>query len=139
MKRASTARRVNRHLWVLEPLRDLPACEVRPMFGAQACYLGGLLVLVLSDSEEPWRGVLVPCEREQHTAIQREFPALAPHPILPKWLYLPEAAASFERDAVAIVARIHQLDTRFGIVPPARRGKSTARAPRAARFGRPIP
>ena len=100
------------------------------MFGAQACYLNGLLVLVLSDKEEPWRGVLVPCEREQHAAITREFPALAPHPVLPKWLYLPESCATFERDAQAIVARIRQLDPRFGIVPPAQRARPTAKARR---------
>ncbi len=123
MKRAVIARRVNRHLWLLDELRELPTCEVRPMFGAQACYFHGLLVLVLSDKDEPWRGVLVPCEREHHAAITHEFPALAPHPVLPKWLYLPESTPSFERDAQRIVARIRQLDARFGIVPPARRAK----------------
>ena len=111
------------------------------MFGAQACYFNELLVLVLSDSEEPWRGVLVPCEREHHAAIVREFPALSPHPILPKWLYLPESTPTFERDAEAIVQRIQALDARFGIIPPAKRartGESAGRA-RKARFGRPIP
>lgn len=139
MKRAAPVRRVNRHLWLLDELRDLPTCEVRPMFGAQSCYLNGLLVLVLSDKEEPWRGVLVPCEREHHAAITREFPALAPHPVLPKWLYLPETAVSFERDARAIAARIRQLDARFGIVPPAKRTKPARRPSRAVRFGQPIP
>lgn len=139
MKRASAARPVNRHLWLLDELRDLPTCEVRRMFGAQSCYLNELLVLVLSDKEEPWRGVLVPCEREHHAAIMREFPSLAPHPVLPKWLYLPESALSFERDAQAIVACIRRLDARFGIVPPRKRGRPAARSPRAARFGKPIP
>ncbi len=101
------------------------------MFGSQACYFNGLLVLVLSDKAEPWRGVLVPCEREQHPAIVREFATLAPHPILPKWLYLPESVASFERDAERIVAHIQRLDPRFGIVPPARRSVRRSRAPRA--------
>jgi hypothetical protein len=139
VKRTSTARPVNRHLWLLDELRELPTCEVRPMFGAQSCYFNGLLVLVLADGEEPWRGVLVPCEREQHAAIQREFPALSPHQVLPKWLYLPESAASFERDAKTIVVRIRQLDARFGIVPPGKRSKSAKRSPGPARFGQPIP
>ncbi|MBE2215855.1 MAG: hypothetical protein IAE82_18425 [Opitutaceae bacterium] len=139
MKRATTARSVNRHLWLLDELRDLPTCEVRPMFGAQSCYLNELLVLVLSDKEEPWRGVLVPCEREHHAAIMSEFPSLAPHPVLPKWLYLPEAARSFERDAQAIVARIRRLDARFGIVPPAKRKAAPPKVARPARFGQPIP
>lgn len=141
MKEPGTARRVNRHLWILDPLREPPTCALRRMFGAQSCYFNDLLVLVLADGEEPWRGVLVPCEREQHAAILRDFPALAPHPILPKWLYLPESSGSFERDAQAIVGRIQQLDPRFGIIPPARRSKakSPASGPVKARFGRPIP
>lgn len=130
---------VNRHLWLLDELRDLPSCVLRRMFGAQSCYLNELLVLVLCDKEEPWRGVLVPCEREQHAAIMREFPALAPHPVLPKWLYLPEASREFERDAQAIIACIRRLDARFGIVPPASRKAASPKPPRTARFGQPIP
>lgn len=141
MKRSSAPRRLNRHLWLLEPLRDLPTCTIRPMFGAQACYFNDLLVLVLADSEEPWRGVLVPCEREHHASITREFPSLAPHPVLPKWLYLRESAGTFERDAEHIVRRIQQFDVRFGIVPPAKRTKpaKSGPKPKGARFGRPIP
>lgn len=119
--RKSTARRINRHHWVLEPLLELPSCLVRPMFGCEACYFNGLIVLVLADKDEPWRGVLVPVERESHPAITRDFPALAPHPVLPKWLYLPEAASSFEPDAEAIVERIRQLDPRFGVLPEKKR------------------
>jgi hypothetical protein len=111
------ARRSNRHSWLLEALLELPECVVRPMFGCQACYFNGLLVLVLADSEEPWRGVLVPVERENQAAIIRDFPALAPHPVLPKWLYLPEACASFEGDAQRLVERIRRLDPRFGVLP----------------------
>jgi len=126
MKRAATQkiRRPNRHLWLLEPLIELPGCEVRMMFGAQSCYFNGLLVLVLADKQEPWRGVLVPAERENHAAITRDFPLLAPHPVLPKWLYLPESAPSFERDAQAIVERIRRLDPLFGVVPPGARKKA---------------
>ena len=137
----TAARRINRHVWLLDELRELPTCDIKRMFGSVSCYLNGLLVLVLSDGEEPWRGVLVPCEREHHAAILREFPALAPHAILPKWLYLPESAGSFERDAEAIVQRIRSLDARFGIIPPAKRGKPRKEAggPGKIHFGRRIP
>lgn len=133
MTRPGPARRLNRHLWLLDPLRELPGCEVRALFGTRACYFNGLLVLAVSDRDEPWRGVLVPCEREQHATILRDFPALAPHPILPKWLYLPESAASFERDAEQIVACIRRHDERFGIVPL---GRSNTRGRRAGRSRR---
>jgi hypothetical protein len=55
-----------------------------------------------------------------------EFPSLASHPILGKWLYLPEATATFERDAQKIVERIRRLDPRFGVVPERRRPKKPA-------------
>lgn len=122
-------KRINRHRWVFEPLEDLPTFEERRMFGSLAAYLNGLLVLVLSDAEEPWRGVLVPTERESHAALIAEFSSLVPHPILPKWLYLPESAPSFERDAQRLVQRIRLLDPRIGVVPEKRRPKPAAPAP----------
>lgn len=97
------------------------------MFGALAGYFNGLLVLVLCDNEEPWRGVLVPTERASHAALIAEFPVLASHSVLGKWLYLPESAASFERDAQKIVERIRRLDPRIGVVPERKRAKTASR------------
>lgn len=113
------ARAVNRHLWLVDPLEGEPSLLVKPMFGGKAVYLDGRFVLYLADKAEPWRGVLVPMERDQHAALIKDRPALAPHSVLPKWLYLPEAADSFERDAQWLVARIRARDPRIGIVPPA--------------------
>jgi hypothetical protein len=80
-------------------------------------------VLCLADRKEPWRGVLVPMERENHIALIAARPSLAPHPVLPKWLYLSETADAFEADAQWLVARIRARDPRIGIVPPAARRK----------------
>jgi hypothetical protein len=124
-------KRVNRHLWLLEPLEELPGFEVRAMFGSRAAYFNDLLVLVLCDGEEPWRGVLVPTERESHAALIAEFPALASHPVLGKWLYLPESAASFERDAQRLVRCIRALDARIGVVPERRRPAAAGRKRRS--------
>jgi hypothetical protein len=119
---------VNRHRWVFEPLEELPGFVERRMFGALAGYLNGLLVLVLCDSEEPWRGVMVPAERENHAALIAAFPVLSPHPILGKWLYLPESASSFERDAQKVVERIRQFDPLIGTVPVRKTPKVRVRA-----------
>lgn len=110
---------VHRHLWLVEPLEREPTLLVRPMFGGKAVYVHGRLVLYLTAKAEPWRGVLVPMERDQHAALQRDFPALVPHPVLPKWLYLPESADRFEADAARLVTLIRTRDPRIGIVPPA--------------------
>ena len=95
----SKTRRVHPYQWLWEPLETDPTFLVRPMFGGRAVYYDGRLVLFLVMKTEPWRGVLVPTERTEHAALLAEFPVLAPHPVLPKWLYLAESAASFEREA----------------------------------------
>lgn len=119
----SRGKPVNRFLWLVEPLADNPTFVDRPMFGGRSIYFDGRMVLYLAAKREPWRGVLVAVEREQHASILAQFPALRPHKILPKWLYLPEIAPSFERDAQAIVECIRRLDPRFGIVPKAKKRK----------------
>src|SRR4051812_47385992 len=83
---------IHPHQWLWEPLESDSTFVLRTMFGAKAVYLGGKMMLCFSASEEPWRGLLVCTERTQHDALRAEFPVLAPHAILPKWLYLPEAA-----------------------------------------------
>ena len=85
--------------------------------------------------------MLVPTEREHQPALIAELPALAPHPVLPKWLYLPEAAPTFEADAARLVALIRRLDPRLGVVPgvtakrPAKvRRPGTSAAPKRKHF-----
>lgn len=104
-------------LWLAEPLRDDPSYLDKAMFGGRAVHFAGRLVLLLYAKGEPWRGVLVPTEREHHAALIADFPALAPHEVLPKWLYLPERAESFEADAQRLVSLIRRLDPRIGVLP----------------------
>ena len=108
-------------------MRDHPSYLDRAMFGGRAVHFGGRFVLFLVMKEEPWRGVLLPTEREHHTALVTEFPALAPHPVLAKWLYLPEAAPTFERDAQRLVALARALDLRLGVLPGLKTRKKPAK------------
>lgn len=85
------------------------------MFRSVRCYLEGRLVLVLADRREPWRGLLVPTSREMHAGLLAELPELRQHPVLGKWLYLPEASGRFAETAREIVQRILALDHRIGI------------------------
>lgn len=121
--------------WVWEPLESDPTFVLRSMFGAKAVYLGGKLMLCFCASEEPWRGVLACTSREHHEALRAEFPALTPHPILPKWLYLPEASEGFERDAVRLARLARRHDPRLGVVPGASKKKSARRPRRQPRGG----
>ena len=93
---------------------------LRTMFGAKAAYLHGKLQLVFFAKTEPWRGVLVCTDRASHAALIKEFPALSPHPVLAKWLYLPESSDGFEHDANTLVALVRRGDPRIGVDPPDR-------------------
>lgn len=123
------ARVVHRHQWLWEPLEGDPTFVLRTMFGAKAVYLGGRMMLCFCAGEEPWRGLLVCTDRTRHAALTAEFPALVPHQILPKWLYLAEAAATFERDAARLVGLARGRDPRLGIEPKTR-ARRRRRAPR---------
>lgn len=128
----------NRHEWAIEDLRDLESFFQKPMFGCEAVYLHGRMMLVLADRKPPWRGVLFPTSREHHAAICADFPALAPHPVLGKWLYLPERHDDFEDIVREAVDCMIDNDPRFGVEPGAprkRKKKSPQRTQRSQRQG----
>lgn len=123
--------------WLWEPLFDEPTFLLRPMFGGKSAYLDGKLMLYFAAKEEPWRGVLVCTDRPHHAALMATFPALAPHPVLPKWLYLPETADDFESAASRLVALARRRDPRLGVLPQPRRKTAPARPRRGTRSAHP--
>ena len=116
-------RRLHPYAWIWEPLEDEPSFLLRAMFGAKAVYLEGKLVLCFSAGAEPWSGVLVCTEKAHHPALVAEFPALAPHPVLPKWLYLSDSAERFDRSAEQLVSLVKSRDPRIGVIPQSRARK----------------
>ena len=117
-------RPVHPYAWMWEPLERDPTFVLRAMFGTKAAYLDGKLMLCFSANNEPWRGLLVCTDRAQHPALCAEFPELTPHPILPKWLYLPEAADTFERTGPRLVALARRHDPRIGVIPQPKNSKT---------------
>ena len=101
--------------WLWEPLEADATFVLRPMFGSKAVYLDGKAQLVFFAKPEPWRGVLVCTSREHHESLTKEFPLLSPHPVLPKWLYLPEIAEDFESVAQRLVTLVARRDPRIGV------------------------
>lgn len=112
------------YAWIWEPLEARPTFLRRAMFGAQAVYLEGQIMLCFCTRAEPWRGLLACTERSHHESLSAEFPALRPHPVLSKWLYLPEASPDFDRTAERLVSLILRHDPRLGVIPPVKRRKS---------------
>jgi hypothetical protein len=110
--------------WLLEPIENQPTYLRRKMFGCEAVYLKGELMLVLAAGEEPWNGVLVATAREFHPALQSEWSQLRSHPVLGKWLYLPQNDPAFEGIATSLVRSVLRGDTRIGVEPkPKKRGR----------------
>lgn len=130
-KSFAKAKPVHPHHWLWESLEPDPGFVLKPMFGGKALYLDGNLMLYFAAKEEPWRGILVCTEREHHALLQKEFPVLAPHPVLPKWLYLPEESDSFERTAARLVTLARQRDPRIGVAPKPRKHQTSIKFFRA--------
>jgi hypothetical protein len=113
--------------WLFEPLEGELTFVRRKMFGCEAAYLDGKLVLVLAAGEEPWNGVMIPTEREFHSSVIQEWPSLRSHKILGKWLYLSQTHRDFEGTATAVVGRILARDPRFGTNPKPRKKRRSRR------------
>jgi hypothetical protein len=117
--------------WLAEPLKHASDFELKAWFGGRTVMLRGKHQLYLSAQGEPWQGVLVCTAHEHQTSLRAEFPALEPHPILKKWLYLPERHENFEQTARRLIDRVRGDDPRIGIAPSPRK----ARKRKAVRFG----
>ncbi|MFY3549273.1 hypothetical protein [Achromobacter insolitus] len=117
--------RLNSLLWILEPLERDSAYLRRKMFGCDAAYLDGLLYLVAADREDPWSGLLICTSRERQAALMGEFPALQPHPVLGKWLYLPQTDEDFETIATRMAQLAPARDPRMGVAPSPRSRRRT--------------
>jgi len=103
--------------WVIESLEEERSYLEKSMFGCLAVYLHGRLSLLLTSGEEPWNGLLIPTDHQFHDSIRRDYQNVFQHPVLKKWLYLPEASEDFESDAQEIVEAIRMNDPRFGVEP----------------------
>ena len=109
------------YAWLWEPLASEPSFLLKSMFGAKAVYLRGQIMLCFMAKDPPWRGVLICTDRERHPALRRDLPQAKPHPILPKWLYLPDEADNFDRLAEKLVKLVQRGDERIGVVSKPRR------------------
>ena len=125
--RKQRAARQNSLLWILEPLEREAGYMHRKMFGADAAYLDGQLYLIVADRDDPWNGVMVCTSQERHAALLADMPSLKVHPILGKWLYLPQSDEAFESIAATLAELAVVRDARLGVTPKPRARRSKAR------------
>lgn len=123
-RRASGAKRFDNE-WIFDAFADHASFFTKRMFSGLAAYLFGRMMLVLVEPTKTgrwkWHGVLVCTEHAHHRAIAEEFPHLAPHDILRKWLYIDSRHDRFESTMQQVAEAIARDDPRFGIHPRPRK------------------
>jgi hypothetical protein len=107
--------------WIFKVFQDHPSFFTKGMFGGLAAYLFGRQMLLLVEPTKSgrwtWHGVLICTELAHQPSIVAEFPQLAPHDILKKWLYIDSRHQEFEPAMERVAEAIARDDPRFGIRP----------------------
>jgi hypothetical protein len=111
----------NSLLWIFEAFEHEPTYMRRRMFGCDAAYLDGLLCLIAADRAKPFNGVLVCTDRAHHAALVDEIPGLRAHPVIGKWLYVPEDDPAFESAVSTLTTLVLARDPRIGVEPKPRK------------------
>lgn len=85
--------------WIFEAFAGHPTFFTKRMFGGLAAYLHERQMLMLveptSTGRWKWHGVLVCTAHEHQESIRADFPALMPHDVLRKWLYIDSTHKDF--------------------------------------------
>jgi len=109
------------HEWIFEEFIEHRTFFTKRMFGGLAVYLFERQMLVLVEPTKSgrwdWHGVLICTDFEHHASLQAEFPALLPHEVLRKWLFIDSTHEDFEPTMDAVAKRVARNDPRLGIVP----------------------
>jgi len=107
--------------WIFEPFERHATFFTKRMFGGLAVYLFDRQMLVLVEPTKTgrwrWHGGLVWTDFERQPSIRADFPMLAPHAVLKKWLWIDSTHDEFEQTMAGIAQEIARDDPRFGIVP----------------------
>jgi hypothetical protein len=119
----------NSLVWIFDAFERDPTYLSKRMFGCDAAYLDGLLCLVAADRGEPWNGLLVCTSQERHAALMAGLPALQPHPVLGKWLYVSQDDPAFEPTVERISALVLARDPLIGVEPKPRKRSSRSKLP----------
>jgi hypothetical protein len=117
--------------WIFQVFEDHPTFFTKRMFGGLAAYVFGRMMMILVEPTTTgrwkWHGVLICTEYDHHPAIIGEFPHVAPHSVLKKWLYMDSRHDDFEPTMERMAHAIARNDRRFGIHPRSRNDRTPAR------------
>ena len=114
--------------WVFEAFAEHPTFRTKRMFGGLAAYVFERQMMLLVEPTQSgrwnWHGVLVCTGYEHHASLNAEFPALVPHAVLRKWLFIASAHEDFEVTMDAVAKHVANNDPPFGILPRMPKRKS---------------
>lgn len=120
--------------WIFQTFENHPSFFTKRMFGGLAAYLFGRLMMILVEPTKTgrwkWHGVLICTDRAHHLALIGEFPPVAPHRVLRKWLYIDSRHDDFEPTMERIAHAMARNDQRFGIQPRMKRDRTKPRSRR---------
>jgi hypothetical protein len=116
------------HEWVFDGFADHPTFRTKGMFGGLAVHLFDRQMMLLVEPTKSgrwnWHGVLVCTDYANHPSIQAQFPALKPHSVLKKWLFVDSGHEDFEETMEGVATRIADNDPRFGVYSKPRKPKA---------------
>lgn len=118
--------------WILDAFERDPTFVRKRMFSVDAAYIDARLCITVGDRDEPWNGMLVCTSRDRHATLVNEMPALHPHPVLGKWLYISQNDPAFESIVERIVSLVLTRDPRVGVEPRLKRSRKPALPKRAS-------
>ena len=113
----------------------------KKFFGGLSIYVFGQMVAFLSEhpGEKEWRGksfqfdvwngCLIPSHREHHDLLLKKIKGTVVHPVISKWLYLPQAAQQFETSMFKLIEMIENKSTLIGVEPEISSGKRPKKKP----------
>lgn len=107
--------------WIFDAFSASPSFFTKRMFGGLAAYLHERQMLVLVEPTKTgrwrWHGALICTDHDHHASLRAEFPALRPHRVLRKWLYIDSTHDNFTSTMEGVAKRIARNDERFGVAP----------------------
>lgn len=113
--------------WIFAAFEGHSTFFTKRMFGGLAAYLHERLMMILVEPTKTgrwhWHGVLIGTDHERQPAIIKEFPALGPHGVLKKWLYIDSTHENFESTMERVARAVARNDRRFGVSPAVRKAK----------------
>lgn len=116
------------HEWILQAFDQHPTFYTKGMFGGLAVYLFERQMLLLVEPTKSgrwnWHGVLICTDLENHASLQNEFPALAPHAVLRKWLFIDSGHEDFESTMESVANSVASNDSRFGVFSKSKKPKA---------------